>query len=185
AKLDVAQLPQLNPGLDCGKLQVGQRMCVTYGRLPPPPVPDGNQDGTCKEYKIVGGDECWNLNDKCKLTKEAFDFVNPAFSLSSGSRRQPGTFSKTDTHIAHSWSNLGSIALPTLRSSLAFLDRSSHAKLCPPLAGLLADSGSSVCVALDAVSVPDRLKQKLNEAIAGVEPFDRKKEDPRRFAIRV
>ncbi|KAJ7247043.1 hypothetical protein C8J57DRAFT_1523257 [Mycena rebaudengoi] len=54
--INVDQLKQYNPGLDCNFLALNQTLCVTPGKLPssgPPP----NDDGSCVTY-TVNGDFC-------------------------------------------------------------------------------------------------------------------------------
>ncbi|KAI9094115.1 hypothetical protein DFS34DRAFT_253472 [Phlyctochytrium arcticum] len=72
-----ALLEKYNPGMKCGAIQPDQRLCVTQGKMPPPPTRPAKADGTCEPYDVVSGDTCVTMPAKCKTTQEAFDFLNP------------------------------------------------------------------------------------------------------------
>ncbi|KAL7746162.1 hypothetical protein RI367_008533 [Sorochytrium milnesiophthora] len=76
AGVTLSQLQQLNPQLDCSKLFPGARLCVSTGRLPPPPLPDANPDGTCHSYVVQSGDTCATLPAKCNIPQESFNVAN-------------------------------------------------------------------------------------------------------------
>jgi hypothetical protein len=55
ALINVDQLKQYNPGLDCNFLALNQTLCVTPGKIPssgPPP----NDDGSCVTYTVCISD---------------------------------------------------------------------------------------------------------------------------------
>ncbi|KAJ3395681.1 hypothetical protein HDU92_005147 [Lobulomyces angularis] len=62
--ITVQRLEQLNPG-KCNNLQVGQKLCCSEGSLPGPTIPPGNSDGTCNFQKVVAGDGCWSVAQRC------------------------------------------------------------------------------------------------------------------------
>ncbi|KAI9094129.1 hypothetical protein DFS34DRAFT_254776 [Phlyctochytrium arcticum] len=76
-KISQQQLEQFNPGLQCDKIQPGQRLCVSPGKLPAPPTAGAKPDGTCESYDAVANDNCFSIPGKCKISQEAFDFLNP------------------------------------------------------------------------------------------------------------
>jgi len=67
AQINVDQLVQYNPGLNCGALQSAQKLCVTPGDLPSTTLPP-NSDGTCQTYKTVDGDNCASIGTKYGAT---------------------------------------------------------------------------------------------------------------------
>ncbi|KAJ3204975.1 hypothetical protein HK099_000963, partial [Clydaea vesicula] len=71
------QLEKLNPK-KCPNIQVGQKLCCTAGTLPQPAVPNGNADGTCKTQKVVAGDGCWAIAQRCKngIDEKTLDKIN-------------------------------------------------------------------------------------------------------------
>ncbi|KAK0662496.1 family 18 putative glycoside hydrolase [Cercophora samala] len=59
----------------CSTLQVGQIVCCSEGSLPDP-NPQPNPDGTCQTEKVVSGDGCWALADRCGITQERLLLLN-------------------------------------------------------------------------------------------------------------
>ncbi|KAF9490944.1 glycoside hydrolase [Pleurotus eryngii] len=57
AGLTAAQFAADNPGLDCSRLQLGQKVCISSGTLPSN-TPSPSPNGTCAEYTVVSGDFC-------------------------------------------------------------------------------------------------------------------------------
>ncbi|KAJ3505091.1 hypothetical protein NLJ89_g7596 [Agrocybe chaxingu] len=75
ANINTDQLIQFNPGLDCGALQLGQKLCVTAGDLPST-APQPNPDGSCKTYTTVSGDYCALIGTKFGITAAQIEQFN-------------------------------------------------------------------------------------------------------------
>ncbi|KAJ3515636.1 hypothetical protein NLJ89_g1634 [Agrocybe chaxingu] len=75
AQINLDQLLQFNPGLDCGALQIGQKLCVTAGDLPTT-TPQPNPDGSCQTYKTVAGDYCALIGTQFGITAAQIEQFN-------------------------------------------------------------------------------------------------------------
>jgi hypothetical protein len=79
---------EYNPGINCNALQVGQKVCCTAGKVPPPdpavpaPVP------YCTNWKTVeAGQTCAHIADKrCTVSLSTFQSRNPQLDCSKGPR---------------------------------------------------------------------------------------------------
>ncbi|GAM28159.1 hypothetical protein SAMD00019534_113350 [Acytostelium subglobosum LB1] len=74
-----SSLNAANPGLNCGTLTIGQKICCNAGGLPPvgfPPYPNG----TCYTYTVKSGDSCSSIaTNMCNgLSLAAFQLYNPS-----------------------------------------------------------------------------------------------------------
>ncbi|KAL4261039.1 Secreted chitinase LysM12-like protein [Pleurotus pulmonarius] len=67
AGLTAAQFAADNPGLDCSRLQLGQKVCVSSGTLPSN-APSPSPNGTCAEYTVVSGEFCAAIATKFGIT---------------------------------------------------------------------------------------------------------------------
>ncbi|KAG8694942.1 hypothetical protein FRC09_009500, partial [Ceratobasidium sp. 395] len=75
AKITAAQLSSYNPGLDCSKLQIGQKLCISTGTLPSN-APKPNADGSCYTYTAVSGDYCALIATKFSITTAQIESWN-------------------------------------------------------------------------------------------------------------
>lgn len=76
-----SNLEKYNPRPNfCSTLVVGEVVCCTSGTLPDT-IPPASKDGTCKTTKVVEGDGCGSLADKCGLSPADFTEVNPGKDL--------------------------------------------------------------------------------------------------------
>ncbi|KAF9464555.1 hypothetical protein BDZ94DRAFT_475398 [Collybia nuda] len=75
ANINTDQLIQYNPGLDCGTIQIGQKLCVSPGDLPTT-TPQPNPDGSCKTYKTIDGDHCAIIGTKFGITAAQIEQFN-------------------------------------------------------------------------------------------------------------
>ncbi|KAG8716097.1 hypothetical protein FRC09_016055 [Ceratobasidium sp. 395] len=75
AKITAAQLSSYNPGLDCSKLQIGQKLCISTGTLPSN-APKPNPDGSCYTYTAVSGDYCALIATKFSITTAQIESWN-------------------------------------------------------------------------------------------------------------
>ncbi|KAJ7278491.1 glycoside hydrolase superfamily [Mycena rebaudengoi] len=74
AGITTAQLSSFNPGLDCGLLQPGQKLCISTGTLPG--IPKQNPDGSCATYKIKVNDSCSAIAAANSITVKQLESFN-------------------------------------------------------------------------------------------------------------
>ncbi|KAJ8078102.1 hypothetical protein PM082_000308 [Marasmius tenuissimus] len=84
AMISVDQLNQYNPGLDCGALQLGQKLCVSAGDLPST-GPKPNPDGSCATYTVIKDDTCAIIGSKNGITAAQIEQFNVNAALVSKS----------------------------------------------------------------------------------------------------
>ncbi|KAF7430147.1 hypothetical protein PC9H_005847 [Pleurotus ostreatus] len=75
AGLTAAQFAADNPGLDCSRLQLGQKVCISSGTLPSN-TPSPSPNGTCAEYTVVSGDFCAAIATKFGITVDQIEAFN-------------------------------------------------------------------------------------------------------------
>jgi LysM repeat protein len=73
------QFMQLNPGIDCGALAIGQSVCTegSSGSRPENVPEDPNKGGCSTTHTIEAGDTCWALWDSNGMSKQQFMQLNP------------------------------------------------------------------------------------------------------------
>ncbi|KAJ3295139.1 hypothetical protein HDU76_006884, partial [Blyttiomyces sp. JEL0837] len=71
--------------LQCGTLNLfpGTRVCVSQGKLPPPPLPPGNNDGTCIEVTVAKDQTCDVIAAANHITTEALVYANTGLNCNS------------------------------------------------------------------------------------------------------
>ncbi|KAJ3299399.1 hypothetical protein HDU76_006315, partial [Blyttiomyces sp. JEL0837] len=71
--------------LQCGPLNLfpGTRICVSQGTLPPPPLPPGNNDGTCIEVTVAKDQTCDVIAAANHITTEALVYANTGIHCNS------------------------------------------------------------------------------------------------------
>ncbi|KAJ3165508.1 hypothetical protein HDU88_003995 [Geranomyces variabilis] len=67
--------PQINAG--CTNARPSWRVCVSAGKMPPPTIPPGNSDGTCKYRDLIDGDSCEGVAARGPITIEQLLYANP------------------------------------------------------------------------------------------------------------
>ncbi|KAK7041727.1 hypothetical protein VNI00_009016 [Paramarasmius palmivorus] len=75
AGITAAQFSSYNPGLDCSKLQIGQKVCVSPGSLPSN-APGPSPNGTCFEYFVQPNDNCFGIATKFTITVDQIEEWN-------------------------------------------------------------------------------------------------------------
>ncbi|CEL60577.1 Killer toxin subunits alpha/beta OS=Kluyveromyces lactis (strain ATCC 8585 / CBS 2359 / DSM 70799 / NBRC 1267 / NRRL Y-1140 / WM37) PE=1 SV=1 [Rhizoctonia solani AG-1 IB] len=75
AKITAAQLSSYNPGLDCSKIQIGQKLCISSGTLPSS-APKPNPDGSCAKYTTIANDYCALIAAKFSITTSQIETWN-------------------------------------------------------------------------------------------------------------
>ncbi|KAF5371971.1 hypothetical protein D9615_008102 [Tricholomella constricta] len=75
AGINIDQLNQYNPGLDCAAIQPGQKLCITVGDLPST-APSPNPDGSCAQYTTVAGDYCALIGTTFGITAAQIEQFN-------------------------------------------------------------------------------------------------------------
>ncbi|KAJ3310136.1 hypothetical protein HDU76_003439, partial [Blyttiomyces sp. JEL0837] len=71
--------------LQCGPLNLfpGTRVCISQGTIPPPPLPDGNNDGTCIEVTVGQDQTCDVIAAANGITTEALVYANTGLDCNS------------------------------------------------------------------------------------------------------
>ncbi|RXW14220.1 hypothetical protein EST38_g11635 [Candolleomyces aberdarensis] len=75
AGISTTQLSSFNPGLDCGKLQPGQRLCISSGTLPNI-SPKPNPDGSCATHTVAPGTWCALIATQYGITEADIERFN-------------------------------------------------------------------------------------------------------------
>ncbi|KAI8820248.1 uncharacterized protein EV422DRAFT_506961 [Fimicolochytrium jonesii] len=71
------KLLAFNPGLKCDAISPGDRLCVSAGPMPPPPMLPANPDGTCRFKEVKEGGWCEKIATDCGTSLAAFMRANP------------------------------------------------------------------------------------------------------------
>jgi len=81
--LSLSQLATLNKGLDCNNLQIGQTLCLKASAIARAPIATTPKPTTkapssaCKKYSVVGGDYCYAIAKKYKISVATLQKYNP------------------------------------------------------------------------------------------------------------
>lgn len=65
------QFRSLNPEINCDRLQIGQKVCVTAGNDSPPTA------SCSRSYKVVSGDSCWRIATNNGMSVDQLIALNP------------------------------------------------------------------------------------------------------------
>lgn len=81
-KISVDQLRSINPGLNCGALQIGQVICVSQvrkstGRVTPTKSVHTSKAESCRLAIVKPGDTCWSIGSQSDITITELQELNP------------------------------------------------------------------------------------------------------------